>query len=252
VKDSRAPLPRRVAAPVGRGRSVGGRPFAWTRLGHKTIEHLQGRQSSRGDAIARLASPHGGSSRPGRGEIGVYSPISCSDNVPERARGGIGRREGLRILWRNPCRFDPCRAHQQYQGFREICLALRLDRFKAAVSGPINEVTSKQINDFIAGLKYPENSDVTGRTRNNYLKSVRVLFSYAKHQRYITRDAIHSACELYAVDKQVPTDPSLLAFFEPWRKWFDENVERVDSIERVFVHHGYGYAGRVDMLAKFS
>ena len=28
-----------------------------------------------------------------------------------RARGGIGRREGLRILWRNPCRFDPCRAH---------------------------------------------------------------------------------------------------------------------------------------------
>src|SRR5215471_15574991 len=28
------------------------------------------------------------------------------------ARGGIGRREGLRILWRNPCRFDPCRAHQ--------------------------------------------------------------------------------------------------------------------------------------------
>lgn len=28
------------------------------------------------------------------------------------ARGGIGRREGLRILWSNPCRFDPCRAHQ--------------------------------------------------------------------------------------------------------------------------------------------
>ena len=27
------------------------------------------------------------------------------------ARGGIGRREGLRILWSNPCRFDPCRAH---------------------------------------------------------------------------------------------------------------------------------------------
>ena len=28
-----------------------------------------------------------------------------------RARGGIGRHAGLRILWSNPCRFDPCRAH---------------------------------------------------------------------------------------------------------------------------------------------
>ena len=34
------------------------------------------------------------------------------DDATAWARGGIGRREGLRILWRNPCRFDPCRAHQ--------------------------------------------------------------------------------------------------------------------------------------------
>ena len=29
-----------------------------------------------------------------------------------RARGGTGRRAGLRILWSNPCRFDSCRAHR--------------------------------------------------------------------------------------------------------------------------------------------
>lgn len=34
-----------------------------------------------------------------------------------RARGGIGRRDGLRIHWRNPCRFDPCRAHHFFSKF---------------------------------------------------------------------------------------------------------------------------------------
>src|SRR5262245_46257086 len=61
--------------------------------------------------------------------------------------------------------------------------------------------------------------------------------------------AIHNACEVYALNKQVPTDPALLACFEPWRRWFDENVERIGSIEQVFVHSEHGYAGRVDMVA---
>jgi hypothetical protein len=43
---------------------------------------------------------------------GVYNGLDGGEDAPVvRARGGIGRREGLRILWRNPCRFDPCRAH---------------------------------------------------------------------------------------------------------------------------------------------
>ena len=61
--------------------------------------------------------------------------------------------------------------------------------------------------------------------------------------------AIHNACEVYALNKQVPTDPTLLSLFEPWRKWFDENVERIGSIEQTYVHHEHGYAGRVDMVA---
>jgi hypothetical protein len=61
--------------------------------------------------------------------------------------------------------------------------------------------------------------------------------------------AIHNACEVYALNKQVPTDPALLGFFEPWRQWFDENVERIGCVEQVFVHPEYGYAGRVDMVA---
>jgi len=61
--------------------------------------------------------------------------------------------------------------------------------------------------------------------------------------------AIHNACEVYALNNQVPEDKGLLAFFEPWRQWFDENVERVGCVEQVFVHSELGYAGRVDMVA---
>lgn len=61
--------------------------------------------------------------------------------------------------------------------------------------------------------------------------------------------AIHNACEVYALNKQVPTDPQLLGLFEPWRQWFDANVERIGCIEQVFVYPEYGYAGRVDMVA---
>jgi hypothetical protein len=61
--------------------------------------------------------------------------------------------------------------------------------------------------------------------------------------------AIHSACEVYAINKQLPQDPKLREFLEPWRQWFDANVERIGCIEQVFVHHEHGYAGRVDMVA---
>ncbi len=61
--------------------------------------------------------------------------------------------------------------------------------------------------------------------------------------------AIHAACEVYALNKQFPQDIRLLAFMESWFRWFDENVERVASVEQVFVNHEHGYAGRVDMVA---
>src|SRR5437016_9456786 len=61
--------------------------------------------------------------------------------------------------------------------------------------------------------------------------------------------AIHAACEVYALNKQLPDDVRLLAFMDDWVRWFDMNVERVASIEQVFVNHEHGYAGRVDMVA---
>src|SRR5258706_933790 len=60
--------------------------------------------------------------------------------------------------------------------------------------------------------------------------------------------AIHAACEVYALNKQVPENLRLLTHLENWFRWFDENVERVASVERVCVHEAFGYAGRVDMV----
>jgi hypothetical protein len=61
--------------------------------------------------------------------------------------------------------------------------------------------------------------------------------------------AIHAACEVYALEKQLPEDPRLREHLRSWVTWFDSNVERVSSIEQVFVHHEHGYAGRADMVA---
>ena len=61
--------------------------------------------------------------------------------------------------------------------------------------------------------------------------------------------ALHNACEVYALNKQLPDDPKLREHLRSWVEWFDGNVERVYSVEQVFVHHGQGYAGRLDMVA---
>ena len=61
--------------------------------------------------------------------------------------------------------------------------------------------------------------------------------------------AIHAACEVYALEKQLPEDPRVREHLRGWVEWFDSNVERVASMEQVFVHHEHGYAGRVDMVA---
>jgi hypothetical protein len=61
--------------------------------------------------------------------------------------------------------------------------------------------------------------------------------------------AIHNACEVYALSKQLPEDPKLMEHLRSWIEWFDTNVERVASLEQVFVNLEHGYAGRVDMVA---
>jgi len=58
----------------------------------------------------------------------------------------------------------------------------RLGRFADSFKGPISAVTTKDIDQFLLKLK------VTGRTRFNFLRTIGLLFSFAKAQGYLPPD----------------------------------------------------------------
>ena len=59
----------------------------------------------------------------------------------------------------------------------------KLDAFAGRVKGLIGAVTAETVNNFVHGMK-----KVSGRTKNNYLQALNVLFEYARKQGYVTRD----------------------------------------------------------------
>src|SRR5262249_25234931 len=62
-------------------------------------------------------------------------------------------------------------------------LRLKLDAFAGGVKGLIGLVTPEAVNNFVHGKK-----KASGRTKNNYLQALNVLFEYARKQGYVTRD----------------------------------------------------------------
>lgn len=61
---------------------------------------------------------------------------------------------------------------------------------------------------------------------------------------------IHAAIEVYLQTGEAPEAPDILRLFEPVRGWIDDHVLRIERVEGVVTHHGFGYAGRVDLVAK--
>ena len=61
---------------------------------------------------------------------------------------------------------------------------------------------------------------------------------------------IHAALEVYLQTGEPPESPELLRLFEPARLWIDDHVLRIERVEGVVTHHGLGFAGRVDLVAK--
>ena len=60
---------------------------------------------------------------------------------------------------------------------------------------------------------------------------------------------IHAAIEAYAQGGWVPESEEVAALFDPARRWFDEDVLQVHSVETATASARFGYAGRVDMVA---
>ena len=70
---------------------------------------------------------------------------------------------------------------------------------------------------------------------------------YAEKAR-VKGGLLHDSIEVYAKSGELPENPETLRLFEPFMDWWDKNIEEVFQSEGTFV--GYGYAGRVDLIAR--
>jgi hypothetical protein len=64
--------------------------------------------------------------------------------------------------------------------------------------------------------------------------------------------AVHAAIEVYLQTGEPPENPDILRLFEPVKLWIDEHIERIGLVETVAVHSEFGYAGRIDLVAKLK
>lgn len=64
--------------------------------------------------------------------------------------------------------------------------------------------------------------------------------------------AVHAAIEVYLQTGEPPENHDILRLFEPVKLWIDEHIERIGLVETVAVHSEFGYAGRIDLVAKLK
>ena len=64
--------------------------------------------------------------------------------------------------------------------------------------------------------------------------------------------AVHAAIEVYLQTGESPENPDILRLLEPVKLWIDEHIERIGLVEAVAVHSEFGYAGRIDLVAKLK
>jgi len=64
--------------------------------------------------------------------------------------------------------------------------------------------------------------------------------------------AVHNAAEKYLDEHKLPDDPQIADLFTPLRKWLDEQIIEVGGQEFTVVNSEWGYAGRVDLLARLK
>ncbi|MCP5560201.1 MAG: PD-(D/E)XK nuclease family protein [Verrucomicrobiaceae bacterium] len=63
---------------------------------------------------------------------------------------------------------------------------------------------------------------------------------------------VHAAIEVYLQTGELPENPDILRLFDPVRLWIDEEIDRVALVEAVAVHSEFGFAGRIDLVAKLK
>ena len=98
-------------------------------------------------------------------------------------------------------------------------LEIRLRRFAKAFPVPIIDVTSKQIDEWLRGLRSEakhlknnsETTEIAGKTRNNYRNAVVQLFNFARDNGYLPNDLATAAKST----QRVKEEPSENEIFTP-------------------------------------
>ena len=104
----------------------------------------------------------------------------------------------------------------------------------------------KQEQAILAALTLPRNE---GESLDDFAKRVLIDMTREVSRAADLGSAVHAAIEGYAQGGWIPEDKNVAMLFEPARKWFDEDVVAVHSVEIATANHQFGYAGRVDLVA---
>jgi integrase len=98
-------------------------------------------------------------------------------------------------------------------GYHTRDLAIRLGRFGKAFPGSIQDISTKQIDEWLRGLrseskhikKRDEVVEIAGKTRNHYRDSVVQLFNFARDAGYLPQD-LKTAAESTSSAKEEPSE----------------------------------------------
>ena len=116
-------------------------------------------------------------------------------------------------------------------------LEIRLARFGKAFPGPILDITSKQLDEWLRSLrsdsphlkKRMEIKEITGKTRNHYRNSVVQLFNFAKDNGYLPHDLTTAAQPTQRI-KEVPAENKIFTTAEMETLLSDAPVHIVPSM----------------------
>ncbi len=97
-----------------------------------------------------------------------------------------------------------------------------------------------------------ENPPVAGETEEEYMSRA----TYGAN--HITRTAcdfgtlFHNTAEAYAADRDIRIPFEVFPFWEPFKAWFDENVEEVVHTELATTCKQFGVGGSIDLICKLK
>lgn len=107
----------------------------------------------------------------------------------------------------------------------------------------------KQEQAILAALTLPKQDE---ETLDAFARRVVADMSEQVRSAADLGSAVHAAIEVYLQTGEPPENLDIQRLFEPVQLWIDDHIERVALVETVAVHSEFGFAGRIDLVAKLK